>query len=246
MGENNGNLREEIKGEERYGDTGRYQESRLPSGKRQGGPLTSRGHLPPPFYNASDESSDRLEYPSEANRNQLEDTGNYGRGGYYGSTYDAENLDRKRREVINRKPGSPDNYRKLGDRRWQGDPERKDAGDVSPRAGYSSFQERLESGPHRGKGPRSYRRSDERIQEDLNDRLYDDPYLNATDIEVEVLDGDVVLKGTVEDRQAKRRAEDICESVSAVKNVENRLRIAKESKPVRESTDRSKIRESLL
>jgi osmotically-inducible protein OsmY len=204
-----------------------------------------RGHLPPPFYNASDESFDRLQYPFEATPGQLDDMGNYGRGGYYGSTYDAENVNRERSEV-NRRSGSPDNYRNLGDRRWQGYRERNEDEEVSAKAGYSSLQERLESRQHRGKGPRSYRRSDDRIHEDVNDRLYDDPWLNATDIEVGVQDGDVVLKGTVEDRQAKRRAEDICESVSGVKNVENRLRIGKESKPVRASTDRSKIRESLL
>lgn len=235
MAKNNRDLREELKGEQRYGNS-----------RRRGAPGTFHGHLPPPFYNASDESPDRLQYPREANTGPMDETGNYGRGGYYGSTYDAENLRRRRGEVANIKTGSPDNYRTLGDRRWQGDAEPNEGGDFSSQAGYRSLQERSASGEHRGKGPRSYRRRDERIQEDVNDRLYDDPWLNATDIEVEVQGGDVVLKGTVEDRQAKRRAEDICESVSGVKNVENRLRVVKESKPVRESTDRSKIRESLL
>jgi osmotically-inducible protein OsmY len=81
---------------------------------------------------------------------------------------------------------------------------------------------------HKGKGPRSYRRSDNRILEDVNDRLFDDPYLNASEIETEVRDGDIILSGTVESRQAKRRAEDIAEMVSGVRNVENRLRITPE------------------
>src|SRR5690606_19937537 len=35
---------------------------------------------------------------------------------------------------------------------------------------------------HRGKGPRNYTRSDDRIKEDINDRLSDDPFIDASDI----------------------------------------------------------------
>ncbi len=78
--------------------------------------------------------------------------------------------------------------------------------------------------PHRGKGPKSYRRSDERIQEDVNDRL-SEGYLDATEINVSVQNGEVTLSGTVNSRYDKRRAEDIAEYVSGVSNVENRLRV---------------------
>ncbi|HEX6915424.1 MAG TPA: BON domain-containing protein [Chitinophagaceae bacterium] len=77
---------------------------------------------------------------------------------------------------------------------------------------------------HRGKGPKGYQRSDERIREDISDRLSDDDYVDASDIEIEVNGPEVVLKGTVTTRAEKRRAEDIAESVSGVQNVENRLR----------------------
>ena len=53
----------------------------------------------------------------------------------------------------------------------------------------------------RRRGPKGYKRSDERIQEDVNDRLADDPYVDASDIEVSVSGGEVNLSGTVEDRQ---------------------------------------------
>jgi osmotically-inducible protein OsmY len=89
---------------------------------------------------------------------------------------------------------------------------------------------RVNEGHHRGKGPKGYRRSDERILEEVNDRLADDPYVDATEIEVTVQNGDVTLTGTIEDRHAKRRAEDIVESVSGVRNVENRLRVFQEEK----------------
>src|SRR6185369_12451239 len=77
----------------------------------------------------------------------------------------------------------------------------------------------------RGRGPKNYRRSDERIKEDVNDRLSDDYYLDASDVEVAVENSEVTLTGTVNSRNDKRRAEDIAESVSGVTNVENRLRV---------------------
>jgi osmotically-inducible protein OsmY len=78
---------------------------------------------------------------------------------------------------------------------------------------------------HRGRGPKNYRRSDERIKEDVNDRLGDDYFLDASDVEVMVSNTEVTLTGTVNSREDKRRAEDIAESVSGVTNVENRLRV---------------------
>ena len=81
----------------------------------------------------------------------------------------------------------------------------------------------------RGRGPKGYRRSDERIREDVNDRLGDDYYIDASDIEVTVSNSEVTLTGTVQNRNDKRRAEDIAESVSGVSNVENRLRIKQPS-----------------
>ena len=82
---------------------------------------------------------------------------------------------------------------------------------------------------HRGRGPKGYRRSDERIKEDVNDRLSDDYYLDASDIEVQVSNTEVTLTGTVNNRNDKRRAEDLAESVSGVTNVENRLRVKQQS-----------------
>ena len=79
----------------------------------------------------------------------------------------------------------------------------------------------------RGRGPKGYRRSDERIKEDVNDRLTDHAYLDASDIEVSVKDGEVTLSGKVLDRTDKRLAEDVVESISGVRNVQNNLRTDK-------------------
>lgn len=80
-------------------------------------------------------------------------------------------------------------------------------------------------GSLRGRGPKNYRRSDERIRDDINDRLTDNDWIDASDIEVVVLSGEVTLSGTVDSRYAKRIAEDIADSVSGVTNVQNNLRV---------------------
>lgn len=82
-----------------------------------------------------------------------------------------------------------------------------------------------DDGRHRGKGPKGYTRSDDRIKEDVSDRLEDSSYLDASDIDIDVNSAEVVLKGTVSSRYAKRLAEDLVEDCSGVKNVENRLRV---------------------
>jgi osmotically-inducible protein OsmY len=78
---------------------------------------------------------------------------------------------------------------------------------------------------HRGRGPKGYTRSDERIREDVNERLTDDPYVDASEIEVSVSGCEVTLTGTVDSREAKRRAEDCAERVSGVRHVQNNLRV---------------------
>lgn len=81
---------------------------------------------------------------------------------------------------------------------------------------------------HTGQGPRGYRRSDVRINEDVCDALMDEPELDASDIEVRVEGGEVTLTGTVSDRRAKRLAEDVADTVRGVWDVQNRLRIRRE------------------
>ncbi|HEX5101544.1 MAG TPA: BON domain-containing protein [Polyangiaceae bacterium] len=86
---------------------------------------------------------------------------------------------------------------------------------ATPRGGFS------------GKGPRGYTRSDERVREDVCDRLSWDDEVDASDIAVTVSEGEVTLEGSVPDRHSKRRAEDIAEDVMGVKDVHNRLKANK-------------------
>ncbi len=94
-------------------------------------------------------------------------------------------------------------------RSWMGDPD----------------AERRRQADHTGRGPKGYTRSDERIREDVSDRLMADWEVDATDIEVTVASCEVTLAGTVGDRQSKRRAEDIAANVLGVKDVQNSLRV---------------------
>ena len=107
---------------------------------------------------------------------------------------------------------------------------RGDTGAVANAPEGNRLNESIYSEGHRGKGPRNYKRSDERIREMICDLLCDDPYLDASDIEVEVKNGDVILTGSVEDRFAKRLAEDLTENVLGVVNIENRIHVTQDNR----------------
>ncbi|HEX5387351.1 MAG TPA: KTSC domain-containing protein [Gemmatimonadales bacterium] len=83
------------------------------------------------------------------------------------------------------------------------------------------------AGPHAGRGPRSWRRPRERVEEEVNEALTRDPEVDATEILVTVNDdNEVMLEGTVANRGEKRHAEDLAAAVPGVSDVQNRLRIA--------------------
>ncbi|MDB5469256.1 MAG: hypothetical protein JWR84_816 [Caulobacter sp.] len=81
-------------------------------------------------------------------------------------------------------------------------------------------------GTHRGRGPADYKRSDDRIREDVNDRLTEDAHIDASGIQVAVKDGEVTLSGTVDSRFAKRHAEDLTDRISGARHVQNNLRVS--------------------
>lgn len=123
-------------------------------------------------------------------------------GGFHAGPYEAEHY----REISEREPGS------------QHDQYGFDRGDRSVNTGHRAAD-------HRGRGPRNYRRTDRRIEEDVSEELMQDRWLDATAIEVSVSDGEVTLNGTVDSREAKHRAEDLAEKVPGVRHVQNNLRV---------------------
>jgi osmotically-inducible protein OsmY len=106
--------------------------------------------------------------------------------------------------------------------RWSEDP-------WSERSRSTSWSERFRAersaGPYAGRGPKGYRRSDDRIREDLCDMLCEHGGIDARDVEVQIVNGEVTLLGFVRSRQEKRLAEDLAEDVSGVRDVHNQLRV---------------------
>jgi osmotically-inducible protein OsmY len=82
-------------------------------------------------------------------------------------------------------------------------------------------------GDFTGIGPKDYQRPDARIHEDVCDRLTEAPDVDASDIEVKATGGEVTLSGSVRDREQKRRAEDLVERISGVREVHNNLRVSR-------------------
>jgi hypothetical protein len=103
-----------------------------------------------------------------------------------------------------------------GERTWgESERARERAAEAPPRRG-----------PHAGRGPRNYRRSDESIREEICEDLTAHPDIDASEIEVSVEGGEVMLTGTVDDRDARWLAEELAEEVSGVRAVYNELRVA--------------------
>jgi osmotically-inducible protein OsmY len=164
-------------------------------------------------------------YDSDYNRRYgRSGSDNYGTGSYYGNNY----RDRYERSGdMHSRDGHHENRNRSngGERDWWD----RTSDEVASWFGDDDAQRRRDRdkamGPHRGKGPKGYSRSDERIKDDINDRLSDDSFIDASEIDVTVENCEVVLTGTVDSREEKRRAEDIAERISGVKNVENRLKV---------------------
>lgn len=80
-------------------------------------------------------------------------------------------------------------------------------------------------GGHRGVGPQGYVRSDERVRDDVCERLTLHDAIDASNIEVGVTGGVVTLSGDVPERYMKHLAEDAVVDTVGVKDVENALRV---------------------
>ena len=108
-----------------------------------------------------------------------------------------------------------------------------DAGDFVRRAGErvaswfggEGGQDERRDRDFRGMGPKGYKRADERISDEAHERLTEDPWVDASNINIAVSGGEVTLSGTVETREAKHRAERCVEDLAGVNHVQNNLRI---------------------
>jgi hypothetical protein len=178
----------------------------------------------------------REEGPSEGRFGRREDWANYGRpfgrqrdreadwGGYpedRGRGYDWEHSG----TWGSRDAGRPEDFH--NENRHIGEEFRSHSG-MSYGGGSGSYGGGMGtqgSGRFAGRGPKGWQRSDDRIRDDINERLTRHPDVDATEIDVQVSNGQVTLSGTVDERHARRLAEDIAEGVSGVKEVQNHIRV---------------------
>lgn len=107
---------------------------------------------------------------------------------------------------------------------WDPIGERRPAPEPGPEASGEDWRR----GPFAGRGPKGYQRSDERLREEVSERLMRHGHVDASDIEVAVQNGEITLNGTVDSRWAKRMAEVMAESVPGIRDVHNRLTLRRE------------------
>lgn len=75
-----------------------------------------------------------------------------------------------------------------------------------------------------GKGPKGYRRSDDRIYEEVCEVLLHSPDIDASKVGVKIRDGHVYLEGEVESRREKHLAEYLIEDLPGVLDIHNELK----------------------
>lgn len=109
-------------------------------------------------------------------------------------------------------------YSREYSRGYQGD-YRGQPGDYSTSAGTGEASRRT--------GPRNYARTDERIREDICERLTFTTGLEVSDVTVEVEKGKVTLTGTVPHRSQKYDIEDLADNTMGVSEVENNIRVSR-------------------
>lgn len=89
----------------------------------------------------------------------------------------------------------------------------------------TEFSASRSQGPYAGKGPKGYKRSDQQMCEEANQALERNGRVDASEIEVSCDSGVLKLTGKVENRAAKRDAEECVESVYGVSDVMNELKV---------------------
>lgn len=94
----------------------------------------------------------------------------------------------------------------------------------------------IRRGEFYGRGPRGYTRSDERIREDICDRLTSHGELDVSDVDVKVEGGEVTLEGRVDSRRVKHAIENVADSVLGVLDVHNHVRVTRREPETSQST----------
>jgi len=143
-------------------------------------------------------------------------TGSYGHGGGFAGGYGED-----------RSRWSSSNYGQ-----YQG-PERSGGGQHSPGSAYGGSRGGTHGDEQRpgllsrlfNRGPKGYQRSDERLKEDISERLMQAGHIDSSDVSITVASGAVTLEGTVPDRYMKHNIEDLVDACPGVQDIDNRIRV---------------------
>jgi BON domain len=202
---------------ERGSEAGRWENE----GGRQEGEREGRGNFPRYEDRTRDYHDDyrreRSEWSGGSRTADFGQRGDWGRQGSWGTYGNRPSYDRD--EGRGEYGGSNRGYGQYGGQN-RTQHEGQYGGGMGSYAGGLGGSE----GRHAGRGPKNWQRSDDRIKEDINERLTDHPQIDATEIDIQVRNGEVTIGGSVEDRRVKRMVEDLVEGVSGVKEVHNQLR----------------------
>jgi len=174
---------------------------------------------------------------------------NYGRD--YGQNADYENSERwnrpssrsQRFQERNEPTYRSDTYRdwegsSVGHADWnaRGD-YRSGSQDQSWGRGSNDQQSRLNE--QKNRWPKSFKRNDERLKDDIHEELIRHGRIDASDIEVQVKEGEVTLTGQVTSRHDKRIAEELAEKVLGVHDVQNQLKVKQQQQQQGDDQQRS-------
>jgi hypothetical protein len=110
--------------------------------------------------------------------------------------------------------------------RWEGPAESRPSGYLQGETNIFATEPGQEK--QAGKGPAGYQRADDLIEQDVNEQLTQDAFLDPTNITVTVQDGVVSLGGYVAQLADKERAEACVLSVEGAQSCQNNLRLAPE------------------
>jgi len=156
------------------------------------------------------------EYPSSGTYGSSSYGTGYGARGYQGyQGYQGERPDRDWR-------GSYDDSSNINRESY---PQTRPYQQATGVAGQERY--RYEEQVRRGRPPRTYKRSDDRIHDEICEIVARESDLDASQVDVRVENGEVTLTGEVADRRTKRELEDVSERVFGVVDIHNQLHVRK-------------------
>lgn len=130
------------------------------------------------------------------------------------------------RPAVRERAWGPPGYRYGGSERGYGERASHElrSRDGADRGGEPDLY-RPHRGPHFGKGPKGYQRADDRIRDEICERLARDGYIDASGIEVAVAGGVVRLLGSVQQVEDRHAVERVILDVYGVQEVRSELRL---------------------